>query len=88
MATPFTIAVPDAVLTDLRERLGRARFPDEPSGAGWQFGSDLAYVKALTSYWREGYDWRRWEAEPSWRSSWLHSCAGTARRSRSRSRRS
>ena len=60
---PFTVAVPDAVLTDLRERLARARFPDEPPGAGWQFGSELGYVKALTTYWRERYDWRRWEAE-------------------------
>jgi hypothetical protein len=38
---PFTVAVPDAVLTDLRERPRRARFPDEPPGAGWQFGSEL-----------------------------------------------
>jgi pimeloyl-ACP methyl ester carboxylesterase len=60
---PFTIAVPDAVLTDLRERLARARFPDEPPGAGWQYGSDLAYVKTLADYWRQKYDWRKWEAE-------------------------
>ncbi len=26
--TPFRIAVPDAVLVDLRERLARTRFPD------------------------------------------------------------
>jgi hypothetical protein len=25
---PFTVAVPEATLTDLRERLARARFPD------------------------------------------------------------
>jgi microsomal epoxide hydrolase len=24
---------------------------------------DLAYVKALAAYWRETYDWRRWEGE-------------------------
>jgi microsomal epoxide hydrolase len=58
---PFTIAVPDATLTDLRDRLARARFPDEPPGAGWSYGSDLAYVKALAAYWRDTYDWRRWE---------------------------
>jgi len=60
---PFTVAVPEAVLTDLRERLARARFPDEPPGAGWSHGSELAYVKALAAYWRETYDWRRWEGE-------------------------
>jgi pimeloyl-ACP methyl ester carboxylesterase len=60
---PFTVAVPEATLTDLRERLARARFPDEPPGAGWRYGSDLAYVRSLAAYWRDEYDWRRWEAE-------------------------
>ena len=60
---PFTVAVPEATLTDLRDRLARARFPDEPPGAGWQYGSDLAYVKTLADYWRHTYDWRKWEAE-------------------------
>ena len=35
---PFTIDIPDDVLTDLRERLMRARLPDEPEGVGWQLG--------------------------------------------------
>jgi|RhiMetdeSRZDD1v2_1073273.scaffolds.fasta_scaffold73833_2 microsomal epoxide hydrolase len=59
---PFTVKVPDAVLTDLRERLARARWPDEIPGAHWQYGSDLAYVKELVAYWRDRYDWRRHEA--------------------------
>ena len=60
---PFTVAVPETILTDLRDRLARARFPDEPPGAGWQYGSDLAYVKTLADYWRHKYDWRKWETE-------------------------
>src|SRR5262245_56037767 len=59
---PFRIAVPDAVLMDLRERLARTRFPDEITDSGWTYGSELAYVKELVAYWRERYDWRRHEA--------------------------
>lgn len=55
--------MPDGVLADLRERLARTRWPDEPPGAGWQFGTDVAYMKELVAYWRETYDWRRHEAE-------------------------
>jgi microsomal epoxide hydrolase len=55
---PFRIAVPDAVLTDLRERLARTRFPDEIPGSGWDYGSALSYVRELVEYWRERYDWR------------------------------
>jgi pimeloyl-ACP methyl ester carboxylesterase len=58
---PFRIAVPDAVLADLHERLARTRFPDEIAASGWTYGSSLAYVKELVAYWRERYDWRRHE---------------------------
>ena len=57
--TPFTIAVPDDVLTDLRERLARVRWPDEVPDGGWRYGTDLAYMKALVAYWRDRYDWRK-----------------------------
>ena len=59
---PFRIAVPDAVLTDLRERLARTRFPDEMPGSGWTYGTSLAYVRELVAYWRDRYDWRAAEA--------------------------
>ena len=55
---PFRIQVPDAVLTDLKERLARARFPGEIPGAGWDYGTDLTYLKDLVTYWRTRYDWR------------------------------
>lgn len=60
--SPFRIAVPDSVLTDLRERLARTRFPDEVPGSGWGYGSELAYVRELVAYWRDEYDWRAAEA--------------------------
>jgi microsomal epoxide hydrolase len=28
----------------------------------WEFGTDLAYLRDLTGYWLEGFDWRRQEA--------------------------
>jgi pimeloyl-ACP methyl ester carboxylesterase len=59
---PFKIAVPDAVLADLRERLARVRWPDEVPNGGWRYGTDLAYMKALVTYWRDEYDWRKNEA--------------------------
>jgi pimeloyl-ACP methyl ester carboxylesterase len=59
---PFTVHVPDAVLADLRERLTRARWPDQVPDGGWQYGTDLAYMKELVDYWRDRYEWRVHEA--------------------------
>ena len=58
---PFTIHVPDDVLDDLRRRLGHTRFPDEIPGSGWDYGSNLDYLKALVHYWRTDFDWRAQE---------------------------
>ncbi len=58
---PFTIHVSDAVLSDLKERLARARFPDEVEGARWDYGTNVAYLKELVAYWRDTFDWRAQE---------------------------
>jgi len=60
--TPFALEVPDAALADLRERLGRVRFPDEPPVAPWSTGTSVAYLRELVDYWRDRFDWRAQEA--------------------------
>ena len=57
---PFTIDVPEEVLVDLHERIAQTRFPDEV-GSDWTYGTDLAYLKELLTYWRETFDWRQHE---------------------------
>src|SRR5689334_12242504 len=59
---PFAVHVPDEVLADLRERLGRTRWPDEVPGSDWQYGANLGYMRKLVAYWRDGFDWRAQEA--------------------------
>ncbi|HTY55661.1 MAG TPA: epoxide hydrolase, partial [Candidatus Binataceae bacterium] len=60
---PFKVDIPEAVLADLRERLQRTRFPGELENSGWEYGSNLAYMKELVEYWRTRYDWRANERE-------------------------
>ena len=60
--TPFTVHIGDDVLSDLRARLERVRWPDEIPDAGWQYGADLTYLRTLVDYWRDRYDWRQHEA--------------------------
>jgi pimeloyl-ACP methyl ester carboxylesterase len=59
--TPFRINVPDATLEDLRERLAKTRFPTEIEQSGWDYGSNLAYMKELVAYWRTTFNWREQE---------------------------
>jgi epoxide hydrolase len=59
---PFQVAIPQADLEDLTDRLGRTRWPDELPGIGWSRGVPLGYLKELAAYWADGYDWRAQEA--------------------------
>ena len=59
---PFTLLIPDAAIAELRERLARTRWPDEPPLPPWSTGTSVAYLRELIDYWRTGFDWRAWEA--------------------------
>ena len=59
---PFRIDIPDSALADLRDRLGRTRWPDELPGVGWSYGVPAQRVRDLAGYWQAGYDWRAHEA--------------------------
>jgi pimeloyl-ACP methyl ester carboxylesterase len=54
---PFKVHLSQAVLNDLRDRLARTRWPDEVHGSGWDYGSNLDYMKKLGEYWRMEFDW-------------------------------
>jgi microsomal epoxide hydrolase len=60
---PFKLQIPDAQIADLRERLARTRFPDEPPLAPWSTGTSVDYMKELVAYWQSGFDWRAQEAK-------------------------
>ena len=59
---PYTLEIAESALADLRERLARTRFPDEPPHPAWFSGTSLDYMRELVTYWRSGFDWRAQEA--------------------------
>ena len=63
MIEPFFANIPQSVLDDLKVRLRNTRWPDEIIDSGWEFGSNLSYMKELTKYWINEFDWQKIEAE-------------------------
>lgn len=59
----FSAAIPETALADLQARLALTRFPAEPDDAAWQYGSNTGYMRRFIARWREGFDWRQWEAK-------------------------
>src|SRR5215472_11760271 len=77
---PFTIALDQDLLDDLRQRIINTRWPLQPSLPGWDYGADLEYLQDLLSTWADGFDWRAQERElnrfPHFRAridgNWVH----------------
>ena len=61
--TAFRLDVPDEAIADLRSRLQRVRWPDEPPLEPWSTGTSVAYLQDLVRYWQSRFDWRSWEAK-------------------------
>ncbi len=59
---PFRIEIAESALDDLRERLRRARWPDEETPSDWSQGVPLAYLQSVCAHWAHQYDWRAREA--------------------------
>ena len=53
---PFRVAIPEAALTDLKERLAMSRFPHDTAG-GWAHGQSVDLMRELAAAW-QGFDWR------------------------------
>ena len=60
---PFTVAIPDEDVDDLRRRLKATRFPDDFANDDWKYGTPTAYLRLLVDYWINDYDWRAAERE-------------------------
>jgi epoxide hydrolase len=70
---PYRIDIPQSDLDDLLDRLARTRFANDlpvdetterrgPLPLEWTYGVPASHVKRLVERWRDGYDWRAWEA--------------------------
>ena len=61
--TPFKVDIAEAQLEDLRNRLDNTRWPEREAVSDWSQGIPLSYTRELAEYWRNDYNWRRWETK-------------------------
>lgn len=55
--TPFKIAIPEAAIADLRERLAMTRWPDALD-TGWDRGQPVSLIRELADQWLNHFRWR------------------------------
>ncbi len=58
---PFQIEIPDETLERIRARVADYPWHEMPDDGGWDYGTNLDYMKELCAYWVEEFDWRKQE---------------------------
>ena len=59
--TPFHYKVPENVLKNILLRVSDYPWHEMPDDGGWDYGTNLGYLKELCTYWVDKFDWRTQE---------------------------
>lgn len=63
MIKPFLANISEEILDDLKARIKNTRWTDEVTNSNWNYGASLSFIKELSHYWQNNFDWRKVEAE-------------------------
>ncbi len=61
--TPFNVSVADETLDAITTRVSGYPWHEMPIDGGWDFGTNMEYMKELCDYWVSDFDWRKQETE-------------------------
>ncbi|MDC1287329.1 epoxide hydrolase [Gammaproteobacteria bacterium] len=59
----FRIDVAEDILQRIRDRVAQYPWHEMPDDGGWDYGTNLDYLKEFCTYWLDQYDWRKHEAD-------------------------
>ena len=59
--TPYEINIPDETIREITTRVAAFPWHEMPDDGGWEYGTNLDYMKEFCDYWVTKYDWRMQE---------------------------
>ena len=61
MIKPFKVKIPDEVIQNINSKVKNYSWHEMPDDGGWDYGTNLDYMKEFSKYWLENYNWRETE---------------------------
>jgi pimeloyl-ACP methyl ester carboxylesterase len=62
MIKTFKIDIPDKSLKEIYDKVKKYPWHEMPDDGGWKYGSNLDYMKKISNYWVNDFNWRKHEA--------------------------
>lgn len=63
MIRPFKVDISDQVIEAIYTKVKRFPWHEMPDDGGWEYGTNLDYMKEISNYWVSGFDWKKHEAQ-------------------------
>ena len=61
MINPFKVKIPDEIIQNINSKVKNYSWHEMPDDGGWDYGTNLDYMKEFSKYWVENYNWRETE---------------------------
>lgn len=61
MINPFKVKIIDEVIQNINSKVKNYSWHEMPDDGGWDYGTNLDYMKEFSKYWLENYNWRETE---------------------------
>ena len=63
MVKPFKVNISDQIIKDIYDKVKKYPWHEMPNNGGWEYGTNLDYMKEISKYWVSEFDWRKHERE-------------------------
>jgi len=63
MIKPFKIDILDKTLEEIKTKVKNYPWHEMPDDGGWEYGTNLDYLKKLSDYWVKDFNWKKHEVE-------------------------
>ena len=63
MKKHFQIEVSEEILQDINTKVKNYSWHEMPDDGGWEYGTNLEYMKEFSDYWVNKFDWRKTEKQ-------------------------
>ena len=61
MITPFKINISNKIIENINNKVSTYPWHEMPDDGGWDYGTNLDYMKEISKYWVEKFDWKKTE---------------------------
>ena len=63
MIKPFKVNIPDKTLEEIYTKVKNYPWHEMPNEGGWEYGTNLDYMREISNYWVKDFNWRKHEEE-------------------------